>query len=411
MHRNRGSGLTGLLLGQLDAFNRITTTFGHDQSNAFCARYAEQLRDCLPQDAPIIRLSERRFAVLLHVDSMSGVIDVAAGLADGSQPQMQVGDDTFLVDLTLGVAVHPTHADDAASLFRRAELALMEAREHELPFGIYQPESTRQHAAMWKLESDLERAVQQGELEVFFQPKLDLRKQRIRGVEALVRWRGRSGNFVPPEEFIPIAERSGSIVPLTWLVFDRVGACAGRWATLPKPFSVAVNIAPSVLGHRELRARLGELKSVLGGSGIGLALEITEDSLVQSADASPMNLQSLRDIGVDLAIDDFGKGYSSLSYLKEIPATEVKIDRRFIATIASDPKDRQIVRSVIELAHAFGMSVVAEGVDSDQGLAVVSGLGCEMAQGFLIARPMRSELLVDWINNYRLAPIGRRFQQ
>ena len=160
--------------------------------------------------------------MVLAVDSMSAIMDAAIGLTEESPPQLEVGDDTFLVDVTLGIAVYPSHADDAATLFRRAELALKEARENELAFDIYRPDATQQQAALWKFETELTRAVQDNELEVYFQPKVEIAQRRVCGVEALVRWRTQSGRFVPAAEFIPLAERSGSIVQITWLVFDRV---------------------------------------------------------------------------------------------------------------------------------------------------------------------------------------------
>ena len=256
--------LVGLLLGQLDAFNRIATTFGHDECETFCAAYAEKLRDTLPARTPIIRLSERRFAVLLDVDSMSAVMDAAIRLTEDHPPQLEVGGDAFLVDVTLGVAVYPSHADDAATLFRRAELALKEARENELSFDIYRPDATQQQAALWKFESELKNAVAQNELEVYFQPKVEIAARRVCGVEALVRWRTQSGRFVPASDFIPLAERSGVIVSITWFVFDRIAERLQEWAALPKPFSVAVNVSPAsargprvrdALENAEVRAR------------------------------------------------------------------------------------------------------------------------------------------------------------
>lgn len=392
--------LAGLLLGQLDAFNRITTTFGHDRCEQFCASYAERLREILPPKTPIIRLSERRFAVLIDVDSMSAVMDAAIGLTEDNPPQLTVGADSFIVDLTLGVAVYPSHADDAATLFRRAELALKEARQNELSFDIYRPDSTQQQAALWKFETELQQAVQQNKLEVYFQPKVDIARRRVCGVEALVRWRTQSGRFVPASDFVPLAERSGSIVPMTWLVFDRIAARLPEWAGLPKPFAVAVNVSPQVLSDGSFLTRLRTLKTALDQHGFGLTIELTEDSLVQSRDSSLASLEKVRKLGIDLAIDDFGKGYSSLSYLKQIPATEIKIDKRFIGTIALDDKDREIVKTVVALAHALGMTVVAEGVDSVEALAVVTDIGCEMAQGFFIGRPMRGDLVPGWLEQY-----------
>jgi diguanylate cyclase len=400
--------LAGLLLGQLDAFNRIATTFGHDQCETFCAAYAEKLRATLPSRTPIIRLSERRFALLLDVDSMSAVMDVAIRLTEDHPPHLDVAGDSFLVDVTLGIAVYPSHADDAATLFRRAELALKEARESELSFEIYRPDATQQQAALWKFESELTNAVAQKELEVYFQPKVEIAARRVCGVEALVRWRTQSGRFVPASDFIPIAERSGVIVAITWFVFDRIAERVKEWAALPKPFSIAVNVSPQVLAEREFVTRLKLLKTALEAWGFGLTIELTEDSLVQGDDSTLASIERVRKLGIDLAIDDFGKGYSSLSYLKQIPATEIKIDKRFIGTIAIDEKDQQIVKTVIALAHALQMRVVAEGVDSAEALAVVNDLGCEMAQGFFIGRPMRSDLVPEWLEHYLLTATSSR---
>jgi EAL domain-containing protein (putative c-di-GMP-specific phosphodiesterase class I)/GGDEF domain-containing protein len=392
--------LAGLLLGQLDSFNRIATTFGQERCEKFCASYAERLRENMPPRTPIIRLSERRFAVLLDCDSMSAVMDAAIRLTEDSPPQLEVDGDSFLVDVTLGIAVFPSHADDAATLFRRAELALKEARENELSFDIYRPDSTQQQAALWKFETELQQAVQQNKLEVYFQPKVEIHARRVCGVEALVRWRTQSGQFVPASDFIPLAERCGSIVPITWLVFDRIVAQLDDWADLPKPFSVAVNVSPQVLADDRFLERLKTLKAAADARGFGLTIELTEDSLVQGDDSSLASIERVRKLGVDLAIDDFGKGYSSLSYLKQIPANEIKIDKRFIGTISIDEKDKQIVKTVIALAHALGMRVVAEGVDSAEALAVVGEIGCEMAQGFFIGRPMRGDLVPEWLDHY-----------
>jgi diguanylate cyclase (GGDEF)-like protein len=392
--------LAGLLLGQLDAFNRIASTFGHDRCEEFCSEYSDKLREILPPRTPIIRLSERRFAVLIHVDSMSAVMDAATKLTEDHPPQLEVGGDKFLVDVTLGVAVYPSHADDAATLFRRAELALKGARENELAFDIYRPDATSQQAALWKFESELRNAVQQSELEVYFQPKVKIAARRVCGVEALVRWRTQSGSFVPASDFIPLAERSGCIVAITWLVFERIAERVNEWTALPKPFSIAVNVSPQVLSDYEFLPRLKKLKASLDKCGFELTIEITEDRLVQGDDSSLASLERVRKLGIDLSIDDFGKGYSSLSYLKQIPATEIKIDKRFIGTIAIDEKDQHIVKTVIELAHALGMRVVAEGVDNAEALVIVSDLGCEMAQGFFIGRPMRGDLVPGWLDHY-----------
>jgi predicted signal transduction protein with EAL and GGDEF domain len=394
--RRSSEQLTGLLVAQIDALNRISTTFGTEKSAEFCAEYAEQLRARMPKGTPIIRLSDQRFAILTTQDSMNAIVDLTLEITETLQPEMQVQDDSYLVDLAIGMAVCPTHADDGESLFRRADLALKSAQESELSYDIYRADATKQQATLWKLESDLRTAVQNRELEVHFQPKIDLAAHKVSGVEALVRWRIENGRILLPDDFIPLAERSGTIVPLTWLVFDRVRDAVIEWGRFDEPFEVAVNLAPQAVRHSEFRDRLRRLRNELEKFNVSVTIELTEDSLLKCDKDSLANLHAVREMGIGLAIDDFGKGYSSLTYLKELPATELKIDRAFIESIGADKTNQHIVTAIVGLAHALGMRVVAEGINSEQDLAKVAELGCELAQGYLIAKPMRPELLLPW---------------
>lgn len=399
--------LTGLLLGQLDSFNRISTTFGEEKAQEFCSGYVERLRDLFPPSTPIIRLSGRRFVVLTSPDSMSAVMDSAACITEESQPQLHVDDDSFFVDVTVGISVHPTHATDAPTLFRRAELALQKAHEKEIAYDIYTTDATRQLATLWKMESDLTAAIRRGELEVYYQPKVDLAAVTVGGIEALVRWRSPEGGFIPADNFVPLAESSGQIVPMTWLVFDRILDAAEHWKYFEKPLAMSVNVAPQLVGLTEFYTRLGALKKALQDHNIGLTVELTEDGLLSIDSNSLASLMRIRKLDVGLSIDDFGKGHSSLSYLKQIPANEIKIDKRFIDSIATDKADQQIVKAVIELAHALEMAVVAEGVDSRENFTMITELGCDMAQGFFVARPMRSDLVVEWVAGYSDSAILR----
>ncbi len=292
-------------------------------------------------------------------------------------------------------------------MFRRAELALQAAKDKEIAYDIYTTDATRQLANLWKLESDLTAAIRRGELEVYYQPKIDLGESTVGGLEALVRWRGPDGGFVPADSFVPLAENSGQIAPLTWLVFDRVLDAVERWMYFERPLSLSINVAPQLIGMTEFYSRLRSLKEALKNQNIDLTVELTEDGLLGIDENALASLLRIRKLDVGLSIDDFGKGHSSLSYLKQIPANEIKIDKRFIESIATDNADQQIVKAVIELSHALDKRVVAEGVDSRENLEVISGLGCDMAQGFLIARPMRSDHVVEWISCYSGSSIMR----
>jgi EAL domain-containing protein (putative c-di-GMP-specific phosphodiesterase class I)/GGDEF domain-containing protein len=403
LKRDSPHKLTGLLLARLDAFNRIGATFGEQRAGDFCSDYAQQLRSLLPPNTPVIRLTERRFAVLLALDSMTTIIDIAARLAEEQPPQFRNGDDTLFVDLTLGVAVYPSHADSAETLFRRAELALNEASARDLNFEIYRPEATQQQVALWKFASDLERAVKSGGIEIYLQPKIRVVDGAMVGAEVLIRWRQESGRLILPGEFVPIAERSGSIVPLSWLVFDKVAELVAAWPPFDDEFKIAINVSARVIDHTDFVTRLNSLMQTLSAAGVGLILELTEESLISDYDTALGRLRRIRKAGVELAIDDFGKGYSSLSYLKDIPATEIKIDKSFVSAAPFDEKDRHIIKAATDLAHAFGMRVVAEGVDDSETMQTLESLGCEYAQGFYIARPMRADLLLEWARAYASA--------
>ena len=387
-------GLVGLLLGQLDMFNRISATFGHDAADTFFIDYIEELRRSLPPAANVIRLPSRRFAVALQLDSMSQIMDVATTITEELQPSLA---DRFMVDVTLGIAAHPTHAEDGANLLRRAELALQEAHEQDLSFELYKPNATHQVAALWKLESELDSAIASGDLSVQYQPKVALSEGAVLGLEALVRWRT-AGGLVRPESFIPLAERKGTIIQLTWLVLDRVAELVNTWARLADPVSIAVNVTPQVLVHQDFYPRMHDLQVALEAANVGLGIEITEDSLLKGDKATSKVLERLRQDDIAIALDDFGKGYSSLTYLKQIPANELKVDRQFIATLHSDEADQQIVKSVVDLAHALNMRVIAEGVDCVENWDIVAALGCDGAQGFFISRPLRGQRVLAWLN-------------
>lgn len=388
------SGLIGLLLGQLDVFNRISATFGHDAADAFYSDYIEELRRGLPTSAHVIRLPGRRFAVALPLKSMGLVMDVANTITEDLQPSLS---DRFMVDVTLGIAAHPTHAQDGANLLRRAELALKDAHEGDVSFELYKPNTTHQVATLWKLEGELEKAITAGDLGVHFQPKVALSDGAVLGLEALVRWRTASG-LVRPDSFIPLAERKGTIVPLTWLVMDRVAETVNTWSRLMAPIRVAINVTPQVLVHSDFYGRIHDLQVALEAANVKLAIEITEDSLLKEDRATTKVMERLRQDDIGIALDDFGKGYSSLTYLKQIPASELKVDRQFISNLHGDKADQQIVKSIVDLAHALGMQVIAEGVDCPENWDIVAGLGCDGAQGFFIARPLPGQRILNWLS-------------
>lgn len=391
----------------VDLHNRIATSFGREYTREFCRGYVRKLRNFLPEGTIVLRLTGRRIAIAIARESVSQILDTATSIVDRVEPRIKLGEDKFTVDISMGVAMYPTHAEDGDSLVRRTELTLQHAVDSGLTFEVYETGASGYQKALWKFETELKEAIRDGLLEVHYQPKYSLTERRVTGAEALVRWRNQAGDLIPASEFIPAAERSGAITQLTWLVFDEVAKAAPLLEVAPRPFSVAVNVPAQVLSEDEFFARLARTREELKRNHVSLVVELTEDSLMQTDRASLDVLSRIREAGVGLAIDDFGKGYSSLNYLRQIPATELKVDREFVRAVSVDEKDRHIVKTAIELASAFKMQSVAEGVDSLDVLDQLAELNCDSVQGFFIGRPMTLEALDRWFRGNTISRLER----
>ena len=399
--------VAGLMLIHVDLHDRIATSFGREYTRQFCKGYVEKLRRYLPEGTIVIRLTGRRIAIAICRDSVSEVTDTAMSVVDRVEPRIQLGDDKFTVDISMGLAMYPTHADDGESLVRRTELTLQHAVDSGLTLEIYETGASGFQKALWKFETELKEAIRDGQLEVYYQPKYSLAERRVTGAEALVRWRNQAGDLIPAAEFVPAAERSGAITPLTWLVFDQVAKAASQLEVAPRPFSISINVPAQVLVEREFFERLAATRVELMRHQLSLIVELTEDSLMQTDRASLDVLGRIRSSGVGLSIDDFGKGYSSLNYLRQIPANELKVDREFVRAVAVDEKDKHIVKTAIELATAFQMQSTAEGVDSLEVLDMLAEMNCDVVQGFFIGRPMPVEALDRWFRGNTISRLER----
>ena len=399
--------VAGLMLMHLDLHNRIGTSFGSEYTREFCKAYVGKLRSYLREGTIIMRLSGRRIAILIARNSISEVVDTATSIVERVEPRIQLGEDRFNVDISMGAAMYPTHAEDGESLVRRTELTLQHAVESGLTFEIYETGASGFQKALWKFETELKEAIHNELLEVHYQPQYSLSERRVTGAEALVRWRNQAGDLIPAAEFVPAAERSGAITPLTWLVFEEVAKIASKLEIAPRPFSISINVPAQVLIESEFFERLAKTRVELMRHQLSLIVELTEDSLMQTDAASLDVLEKNRRSGVGLAIDDFGKGYSSLNYLRQIPATELKVDREFVRAIAVDEKDEHIVKTAIELASAFDMQSTAEGVDSLEVLDKLAELNCSVVQGYFIGRPIALEALDRWFRSTALSRLER----
>ncbi|HUG04411.1 MAG TPA: EAL domain-containing protein, partial [Steroidobacteraceae bacterium] len=284
-----------------------------------------------------------------------------------------------------------------------AEVALLDAWKSSQTTVVYTARQAEQLAAGWDLETQLAKALEHGELELNYQPRLALADMSIAGAEALMRWnRAGSGN-VPPDIFIDVAEMTGQIDPLTRFAFQRALRQMNEWPKSLGTLGVAVNVTPSLIRNRELVDVITTAASACSVELSRLTVEVTENALMVDRERSHNVLTELRSLGVRVSIDDFGTGYSSLSYLKEIPADELKIDKSFVMNMLASKPDRTVVEQIVALGHAFGLVVVAEGVENETVSGELAAMGCDFAQGFHYAKPLPPDALPRWAGEWRAA--------
>jgi EAL domain-containing protein (putative c-di-GMP-specific phosphodiesterase class I) len=310
------------------------------------------------------------------------------------------------VRLSVGIGMFPAHARTAEQLMQCAEIALLEGWKTSQPCAVYTSHKADELVAGWDLETQLATALEHGDLVLSYQPKLGLPDLKVAGVEALMRWnRAETGN-VPPEIFIDVAEMSGQIDPLTRFAFHRALRQLSEWPASLGKLGVAVNVTPSIVRNPELVDVIRNATGLWSVDPARLTVEITENALLVDRERSHRVLSEIREMGARVSIDDFGTGYSSLAYLKQIPADELKIDKSFVMNMQTDRADRKIVEQIIALGHAFGLEVVAEGVESEAVAQDLATMGCDCMQGFHFAKPLPPEEIPGWINAWRHAPKG-----
>jgi EAL domain-containing protein (putative c-di-GMP-specific phosphodiesterase class I) len=297
----------------------------------------------------------------------------------------------------VGVALSPLHGSDDDGLLRRAAVAAGIAKERRSGIEVYDPDDDASDVVRVALAAELREAIRSGQLRLHYQPQLDVATGRLRGVEALVRWQHPDRGLLGPGEFVPVAEGSGLVKELTRAVLGEATRQWHAWDETGLDLDVAVNLTAIDLLDLSLPDDVAQALSRYGMPVARLALELTETTLMVDETRSGEVLGRLRHLGVRLAIDDFGSGYSSLAYLKRLPVHEVKIDRVFVAGIPADEANESIVRWTIELAHGLGLAVVAEGVETREQLEHLEALGCDIAQGYFLGRPMPGDELAAFV--------------
>jgi diguanylate cyclase (GGDEF)-like protein/PAS domain S-box-containing protein len=386
----RNQKMFGVLLLDLDRFKDINDALGHDRGDSLLQEVTARLRGVLRATDTIARLGGDEFAVLTtDARHPEDVIASAKKILASLEGPFPIADQMVETGASIGIAMYPVHGDDPGTLLRRADVAMYVAKRSGGGFALYQPEQEAQTLRRSGLAGELRRSIPQGELVLHYQPQVTLATGAINTVEALVRWNHPREGLMPPDRFIPMAEETGIIHPLTAWVIDTALAQLCKWLEDGLDVSVSLNVSPRNIEDHSLEEMVARALGNFKVEPARLTLEVTEG--VAMAAAAAKVLHRLHDIGVRIALDDFGTGYSSLLYLMRLPVHEIKIDRSFVSALASDPDSGAIVRSAVGLGHNLGLRVVAEGLQDRMAEAVLVEAGCDAAQGFLVGRPMEEE--------------------
>ena len=392
-------GLTAaLLLLDLDRFKEVNDTLGHHHGDLLLQQVAERLHATLRDSDTVARLGGDEFAVLLpqiaNVQEATAVVDKLSAVIEAP---FTVDGLTLDVDASIGVAAYPDHGTDANQLLQRADVAMYAAKATHAGYTVYDPTLDQHNPRRLGLLGQLRRALAAGELVVHYQPKADVPSGRILGVEALVRWQHPEHGLLGPGEFVPLAETTGLIRPLTSYVLDAALRQCRAWLDAGHQLSVAVNLSTRCLLDLTLPDQITQLLEDTAIAPDRLLLEITESAIMTDPTRALEILNRLHTLGVQLAIDDFGTGYSSMAYLKSLPVDELKVDRSFVKHLRDNQNDAVIVRSTVDLGHNLGLRVVAEGVEDQATLKELATLGCDTVQGYFVARPMPAAELAAWL--------------
>ena len=393
----RSGGQVALLLLDLDHFKEVNDTLGHQVGDILLQQIGPRLESVLRESDTLARLGGDEFALVLPDVTEHAACAVAERIVDLFRCPFQIETLDLELGVSIGVAYYPTHGEGAAELLQRADVAMYGAKRAQTGFEIYSPNDDRHSVQRLTLQGELRRAIEDNLLMLYYQPKIAAATARLTGVEALVRWHHPDHGFVPPEEFVGLAERTGLIKPLTRWVIAAVLRQQCVWRQRGLELSVAVNLSVRLLQDPDFPDRLHDLIEEIGGAPGSLQLEITESALMAEPGTAMLVLGRLAAMGCRLSLDDFGTGYSSLAYLQRLPIDELKIDRSFVLAMNQDAAAAVIVRSVVNLAHSLDLGVVAEGVERREIYERLRMLGCDQVQGHLIGKPMPAEAFETWL--------------
>ncbi len=390
-----------VLILSLRRFKEVTATLGHEIGNKLLKAVAMRLKECLMRQDAIARLEGDEFVLLItgQLAAPDGLAGFCQHIIDTIESSFEIDGHSVHIGCSIGVATYPGCGKDAVELAKHADIALHRAKQNiKNEFQFYTQKLNQELNERITLEKELQTAIERHELIAHYQPIIDLKNNRVCGVETLIRWKHPEKGFIPPNTFIPLAERSELILEISEYVLQEACRDFLSWKNLiTQPFYMAINISTRDLQQNDFIDRLGKLLSLTKINPSNIALEITEGTLMEDPKQAILALNACRELGASVFIDDFGTGYSSLSYLGILPLDVLKIDRSFVSDIVTNEHNRLIATATINLAHGLGLKVVAEGIETKEQKDLLQVLGCDKAQGYYFAKPMPSNELATWL--------------
>ena len=389
-----------LLVMDLNRFRDINRTLSHAAGDQLLQAVAARLREGRRESDTLARLGGDEFAQLQPTGAaLAGAINAAQRIIETLATPITVHGHNLAIGISIGIALYPTHGTDAATLLRRADVAMYAAKRDNRGYAVYAGEDDPESLLQLSLAADLRRAVEDDEMILHYQPKVVMGGSRMCGVESLVRWQHPERGMIAPDVFIPLAEQSGVIEPLTRWVLDRALRQQREWREQGYRIPVSVNLCPTTLHDTSFPDMVANLLERWAAPSHALSLEITETAIMSDVARATETASRLNGMGVRISIDDFGTGYTSFAYIRKLPINEIKVDKSFVLNMSSIPDDEVIVRSIVTLGRNLGVDVVAEGVEDDETWKLLATLDCTQAQGYFISPPVAAENLRAWLAN------------
>ena len=390
----------GLINLKIFSFKNLVNNFGFEESDNFLSNTIGNIKTILKEQDSIFRSSEDELLIILPNIMNEGHIVLAANrILHLFEKPILLSGKTIYIKVTMGISLFPEHADTAEELLLNASIALEEGIKERLDYNIYSSEEKTTQYSNIMFETQLSEAIEANALKAYYQPKIDIRNRTVHGVEALARWQHPDHGLLNPAYFIPFAEKAKLINKLTISMLNTSLKEAREWRGIGARLVVSINLSATNLLDDVLVENIQRCINLWDATPEDLIFEITESGMMDNPDISLQVMKDINDIGVQCSVDDFGTGYSSLAYMKQLPVSELKIDKSFVLNMLHDEEDSLLVNSIINLAHNFNLSVTAEGVESSDILKKLTEMDCDLAQGYFIGKPMPNEEFKQWMKN------------